>query len=182
MYSSLSLFIFTQWSHSIIISGWWDSNTQKYFPLLLLSFYSYPILYYSSAFHRFSISATTTAPSPVKFISPCYHHRFDNSNPVLCSSSINISRLGGVKIYCTTIFLLQVNYNHTPFNPDPLIASQRGVLLTAFVPPTHLFLVIQRDTMLWNTPSIFPKQVVTNHISDPKRRMACTTTALINVT
>ena len=35
--------------------------------------------------------------------------------------------------------------------------------------------------MLWNPPSVRPKPVVTNQISDPKRRIACTTTALINV-
>ena len=34
--------------------------------------------------------------------------------------------------------------------------------------------------MLWNPPSVRPNTVVTNHIYDPKRRMALTTNALIN--
>ena len=35
--------------------------------------------------------------------------------------------------------------------------------------------------MLWDPPSVHPNLVVTNHIYDPKRGVACTNTSLINV-
>ena len=88
-------------------------------------------------------------------------------------------RIGGVILYCTTVFCLCVIHSSPSSSPVSHIASLRGggggSLIHHQVDAMVVSQVIWWSTLCCNPPIIWPIQEFRTHVSEPKRRTACNT-------